>query len=203
MRVVLIDDHMLVRRGVRELLEGRGIEVSADLDPHPKVLDEAAAAEPDVLVLDLAMPEPGGVALLSEWKRRFPSIPVLVLSMHMEQPWVGRAVEAGADGYLSKASGPEELVTALRDLRDGKTALCSRVRRLLERMPPNSVGLRLTRRELEVLRQVTHGANIDELAAHFVVSRNTAKTHLHSLYRKLEVSDRTQLLLKAHELGLS
>ncbi len=202
MRVVLIDDHMLVRRGVREILEGRGVEVVADLDPHPSVLEEAARARPDVLVLDLAMPEPGGVALLREWKSRQPAVPVLILSMHVEQPWVGWAMEAGADGYLSKASGPEQLLEALRDLEAGRSAICPQVSRLVERMPARAAGPRLTRRELEVLREVRRGANIAELAARFVVSHNTAKTHLHSLYRKFQVSDRAQLLLKAHHLGL-
>lgn len=202
MRVVLIDDHLLVRRGVREILEGSGVEVVADLDPHSAVLEEAAAARPDVLILDLAMPEPGGIALLREWKSRYPAVPVLILSMHVEQPWVGWAMTAGADGYLSKASRPEQLLEALQAVQEGRPALCPQVSRLLERVPAGPGQPRLTRREIEVLREVKRGANIAELAARFVVSHNTAKTHLHSLYRKFQVSDRAQLLLRAHQLNL-
>lgn len=203
MRVALVDDHELVRSGLREMLEARQVEVVIDLGPTSDVLQRLLAAEPEVLVLDLSMPGQGGLELLKIWKTRAPEIPVLVLSMHVGEPWVGWARDAGAEGYLSKSAAPDELVAALRAVRAGQTHYAPEVERLLRnRTGSRSNALRLTPREREVLKQIGLGATLTELSAHFVVSRNTAKTHLHNLYRKFEVSDRTQLLLKARSLGL-
>lgn len=203
MRVVLVDDHELVRRGVRELLEARGIEVAGDFGPLPDLHQRVLALVPDVVLLDLSMPGEGGIDYLKRWKLDSPHLPILVLSMHVEEPWVGWATAAGADGYLSKSAGPDELVKAIGELARGGRYFSAQVAHLKSLESRAGLGVQaLTKKEKEVLRQVGQGATLTELAVHFVVSRNTAKTHLHSLYRKFGVSDRAQLLVKAKSLGL-
>ena len=205
MRVALVDDHSLVRTGVRERLETRDVEVVCDFGPSAEVLERVAAYKPDVLVLDLSMPGRNGVELLRKWKTLYPGIPVLILSMHVEEPWVSWALEAGADGYISKSSEPPELMEALDSVYRGSSYFGPQVKRVLrigEEAGAKPPALRLTRREQEVLQQVGRGSTLPELAQHFVLSHNTAKTHLHNLYRKFKVSDRAQLLLKARRLGL-
>ena len=205
MRVALVDDHSLVRTGVREILEARNVEVVCDLGPSTEVLEIVGAHKPDTPVLDLSIPRRNGVELLKKWKTLHPAIPVLILSMHVEEPWVSWALEAGADGYISKSAEPPELMMALETVCGGRPYFGSQVRRVLkigEEAGTKARALHLTQREKEVLQQVGRGSTLPELAKHFVVSHNTAKTHLHNLYRKFKVSDRAQLLLKARKLGL-
>lgn len=202
MRVVLVDDHTLVRRGLKEMLESRGVQVVADLGPSQDILTSVYAHRPDVLVLDLAMPGEGGLALLTRWKKEYPHIPVLILSMHVEEPWVSWVLAAGAEGFLSKSSAPEDVVRALQSILEGGRPFSSEISEVLTRREQQGPTPSFTRREMEVLRRVCEGATIADLAAGFVISHNTAKSHLHSLYRKLGVSDRAQVLLKAKTLGL-
>lgn len=200
MRVVLIDDHALVRRGVRGVLESRGVTVLGDLAPHEGVLVEAGALCPDLLLLDPSMTQYDGLDLLRRWKARHPEIPVMVLSMNVDETTVGQAMQAGADGYVCKSSEPEDLWRAMAALGRGEKPLCPRTRPPRRGREPDLA--QLTARELQVLVEVGRGATLSDLAAHFVVSRNTAKSHLHSLYRKLGVSDRAQVILKGREMGL-
>ena len=199
MRVVLVDGHTMERQGVRELLKSLGMTVVGDLAPHEEVVEEAGALAPEVLLLDPSMSGPDGLDLLRRWKRRYPNIPVIVLSMEADS-LMGQAMDAGADGYVCKSSHPDELLQALAALARDEKPFCLGTRKAGRKAETGS--LPLPRREREVLSQVGQGATLSDLASHFVVSRNTAKSHLHSLYRKLEVSDRAQLIVKASGLGL-
>lgn len=200
MRVVLVSDHLLLRRGLRELLSVRGMEVLGDFSLCCDALELVCGLAPQVLMLICSETADRGLALLKAWKARGTGIPVLMISMSTEQARSGYTVPLEADGFLSRDSDPEELVEAVGCLLSGGNYLPSDVSTIT--VPESNKPLRLTKTEAEVLRQVGTGATLADLSRHFVVSRNTAKTHLHNLYRKFGVSDRVQLLMKARDLGL-
>lgn len=200
MRVVLVDDHALIRNSLRELLESRGVQVLADLDPSPDLARRIAELSPDVVLLDLSMPGANGNSLLRELKQQL-AAKVIVLTMHVDEPWVSRALEAGADGYLSKSCSPQELLEALTVVLDGGRPMSPEVARTLAQTGARPSVPRLTPRERQVLKLVARGCTARDLAQQMTVTVNTAKTHLHSLYRKLGVSDRTQLLLLSQRHG--
>lgn len=201
MRVVIVDSFGLVRKALRLLLEHFQLEVLGDFEPGPDVLAFAAQAAPEVLIVELVGQGKAGLMFLKSWKAHNPRIPVLVLSSQTEQPWLDWAVEGKVEGYLSKHCDPEELLNVLAVLVQGEKSYCEQVREHFEN-PADFLDIpRLTPRELQVLRLVSLGADLDQLATEMIVSRNTAKTHLHALYRKLRVSDRARLLVRSRALG--
>lgn len=199
MRVVLVESHTLVRRGIRHLLEDGGVQVLADGEPGPSSMEVLGRDLPDVLLLEVDM---GGQQFLERVKKRHPSLPVLVVSAQLSQSWIAGALAAGAEGYLSKSCSPEDLLEALKAVVAGGRPLGPEVVTALADGWSHPAP-RLTAREREVLSLVGCGCAAPELARRLSVSVNTAKTHLHSLYRKLGVSDRAQLLLLAQRSNLT
>lgn len=210
LRVVVVDDHAVVRRGVIAYLEAiDGFAVVGEAGDGREAVDRLAAmaahAElPDVVLLDLQMPRADGVWATTEIVRRFPSVRVVVLTSFGESERVRAALQEGASGYLLKDAGPDELAAALRAVARDEVFLDSAVARRLAqeiRAPRSGLG-GLTARERQILVLVARGRSNKEIAAELVISERTARTHVSNLLGKLELSSRTQAALVAVREGL-
>lgn len=199
-RVVVADDHPIVRQGVVALLEDESdIEVVADVADGRAALSAVLAEDPDVVLMDLRMPEMDGVEATKAVRERRPEVAVLVLTTYDTDEAIVRAVEAGAAGYMLKDSPTEDLVDAVRRAAAGETVLAPPItKRLVERMHEVSPDA-LTSREIEVLREVANGNTNAEIAERLHISEATVKTHLIHIYDKLAVSDRAAAVAQAYE----
>ena len=190
-RVVLADDHTLVREGVRRILESSaGIEVVGEVADGAAALKVLGKVAADVLVLDLSMPGVDGYEVLREAKAICPGLKVLVLTMHDDAQHNSRAVREGADGYLLKDSAVQDLVAAIRAVTEGRSYFSppvqARLAELLRAPSESRAGLELlTEREREVLTLVAQGVSTREIAAQFEISARTVETHRANLMRKL------------------
>ena len=205
-RVLLADDHTLVRAGVRRILESQpGFEVVGEVADGAAALAALAKTRPDVLVLDLSMPGMDGFELLQRARAAAPEVKRLVLSMHKDPEYVARAVRDGADGYLLKDSAVQDLVSAIEAVRAGRTFHSPEVQRSLSeivRGVPASPLEELTAREREVLKCIAEGLSSKDIAARFDISTRTVETHRANLMRKLAVRSVAQLVRLAIREGI-
>lgn len=189
-RVLLADDHTLVRAGLRKILEQNAdIEVVGEVADGEAALEFLARESADVIVLDLTMPRLDGFQFMRRARERWPELPLLVLTMHADAEHAARAVREGASGYLLKDSAADELVAGVRAVTEGRTYYSEPVQRALSAMvrsgsAPRPIE-RLTGRELEVLKRVAKGASTKEIAASFGISARTVETHRANIMRKL------------------
>jgi DNA-binding NarL/FixJ family response regulator len=202
-RVVVADDHPIVRQGVVALLDDEAdIEVVADVANGRAAVSAVLAEGPDVVLMDLRMPEMDGVEATKAVRERRPEVAVLVLTTYDTDEAIVRAVEAGAVGYMLKDSPTDDLVDAVRRAAAGETVLASPItKRLGERMHKVSPDA-LTSREIEVLREVANGNTNAEVAERLHIGEATVKTHLIHIYDKLAVSDRAAAVSRAYEKGV-
>jgi two-component system, NarL family, response regulator LiaR len=201
-RIVLADDHALVREATAELLErSGGIQVVGQAADGAEALRLVAALRPDVLLLDLAMPGIDGL----EVARRVPELShatrVVALTAHEEQAYVLATLEAGASGYLSKASRGQEVVQAVRAAAAGETVFSARIAQGVTRSALGRAETSLTRREMDVLCAAARGLGNKQIAAELGMSARTVQTHLTSVFGKLGVSSRTEAVLLALRRG--
>jgi DNA-binding NarL/FixJ family response regulator len=204
--VLIVDDHPVVRQGLRVLLEVQdGIEVAGEAGDGPAALALAAEREPDVILLDLKLPGMDGIAVLGELKARHDRSRVLVLTSVTDHASAAAAVRAGAAGVLYKDVDPDALVRAIRAVHDGHLLLAPEAAGSLLNTPSwPARGLdALTSREREVLAELARGRSNREIARALHVSEKTVKAHVSSVLAKLGVQDRTQAALFAvrHERG--
>ncbi len=215
-RVVLADDHAVVRKGIREFLEeapdtcaGAGITVVAEASNGREALAAVEEHRPDVAVLDIQMPEMSGIEATRRIKARFPDIRVLILTAYDDDPYVFAMIQAGASGYVLKTAGSEDLVEAVRAVHRGDSALDPAVaRKVVQHLAsghptPASEEIveGLTDRELEVLRLAARGLTNQAIGAELEISDRTVQGHLANVYAKLGVSTRTEAVLRAVKLG--
>jgi DNA-binding NarL/FixJ family response regulator len=198
-RVLIVDDHPVVRRGLRALLEVQeGIEVAGEAGDGPTALALAAEHHPDVILLDLKLPAMSGLAVLTELTARDAASKVLVLTSVTDPDSAGQVMRAGAAGVLYKDVDPDALVRAIRAVHDGHLLLAPEAAGPLLRSVTWSPGLdALTTREREVLAELARGRSNREIARALNVSEKTVKTHVSSVLGKLGVQDRTQAALFA------
>jgi NarL family two-component system response regulator LiaR len=204
-RVLLTDDHAIVRSGVRALLATEpDIEVVSEASDGADAITQAEALRPDVILMDLMMPGVNGVEATRQITARLPGARVLVLTSFAADENVFPAIKAGALGYLLKDSGPEELVRAIRQVYRGEPSLEPSIARkvLLELSHPAKERQPLTKdplteRELDVLRLVAQGCSNKDIAATLSVSELTARTHVSNILGKLHLASRTQAALYA------
>lgn len=212
LRVVIADDHRLVRTGFQMILGAAGIEVVAEAATGVEAVAAVRRTVPDVVLMDIRMPELDGLAatreLLGDGTGQFR---VLVLTMFDLDEYVYAALRAGASGFLLKDIAPEQLVAAVRTIRAGDALLAPKItRRLVERyalrdeaeVPAHGLLERLTAREREVLRLVANGYNNAEIAERLFLSGATVKTHVARVLAKLGLRDRVQAVVFAYEAGL-
>lgn len=209
-RVMIVDDHAVVRRGIRAYLEVLDeAEVAAEAVDGQDALDiltkMAAHRElPDVVLLDLVMPRLDGVLATSRITRQYPEVRVVVLTSFGEMERVHAALASGAAGYLLKNAGPTEVAAAIQAAaRDGVYLDPAVARRLTREMNSAPTGLNaLTERERDVLVLIANGRSNQEIADELVISERTARTHVSNVLRKLQLSSRTQAALVAVREGL-
>jgi DNA-binding NarL/FixJ family response regulator len=206
--VLIVDDHPVVRRGLRALLEVQdGIEVAGEAGDGATALGLAAELTPDVILLDLKLPGRDGIAVLGELKAAGSPARVLVLTSATEPASASLAVRSGASGVVYKDVDPDALVRAIRSVHDGHLLLAPEAAGSLVRPDGGwspAAGLdALTRREREVLAEIAKGRSNREIARALTVSEKTVKAHVSSVLAKLGVQDRTQAALAAvrHEQG--
>ncbi|MGD2145675.1 MAG: response regulator transcription factor [Anaerolineae bacterium] len=208
-RVLLADDHVVVRQGIRQFLEeASDIEVVAEAGDGAEAIHLVDAEQPDVAVLDIRMPEITGVEATRRIKGRYPGLRVLILTAYDDDPYVFALLEAGADGYVLKTASGDELVDAVRTVYRGKSALspeiASKVVRRATRGRPEGAADQvepLTPREIDVLRLVARGMTNREAGRELSISHRTVQGHLASIYDKLIVSSRTEAVTEALKRG--
>lgn len=207
-RIFLVDDHTLVRAGVRRILESHpGLEVVGEVADGREALAALGAARADVLVVDLTMPGMDGFEVMRTARARYPELKILVLTMHARPEYVMRAIEEGADGYLLKDSAVQDLVTAIHEVRQDRVYYSAAVQQgltelLRERKNGERTSAPLTERELEVLRQIAIGLSTKEIAARLEISTRTVETHRANLMRKLGLRSVALLTQYAMREGL-
>ncbi len=203
-RVLLAEDHALVRAGIERLLSvAAGIEVVGQASNGYEAIAAAATLRPDVVVMDLSMPELDGIAATREIVDANPETRVLVLTSFSDQERIVEALDAGAVGYLLKDADPEELTKAVRAVFRGEMPLDPRAARtLLGDGPRNRPNTDLTDREQEVLELVATGSSNKAIARSLEISEKTVKAHLTKIFQRIGVTDRTQAALWAMKRGL-
>ena len=206
-RVLLVDDHEVVRRGLHAFLDGEpGLEVVGDAADGHRALAELAALDqqgrlPEVVLMDLKMEPVDGVEATRRIRERYTRVEVVALTSFGEEARVQAALAAGASGYLLKDADASEVVSAIRAAHRGELQLDPAVARRLMGAPEGP-GARLTEREREILRLVAAGRSNKEIAAELVVSERTARTHVSNILRKLGLASRTQAALWAVREGV-
>lgn len=206
-RVMLVDDHGVVREGLRTFLELQdGIEVVGEAEDGRQALAEAERLRPDVILMDLVMPELDGVGAMRELRQRLPAARVIVLTSFSEDDRLLPAIQAGAAGYLLKDVQPKQLARAVRAAHAGEALLdplvAARLVEAIAQPPGERPGDGLTRREHEVLELIGRGMSNKRIALELGVSEKTVKTHVGHLLAKLGVNDRTQAAMQAVRAGL-
>ena len=200
-RILLVDDHQLVRAGLASLLDSTDdLRVVGQADNGRRAVELAAEVLPDVVLMDLSMPVLDGVEATRELLAANPKLPVVVLTSFSDQPRVSEALRAGAVGYLLKDSDPRDLLAAVRAAAQGHSPLDPRVARaLLPSAEPQSAADGLSGRELEVLGLVAKGMANKQIGRALGISERTVKAHLGKVFRQIGVSDRTSAALWARE----
>ncbi len=209
-RILIVDDHPLIREGLRAVLETQpDLEMVGEACDGYEAVRQALALKPDVIMMDLALPRMGGIDAIREILRAAPGIKVLVLSNYLDDEKVFGALKAGAKGYILKETGAQELRQAVRSVYQGKAALDPAVQRKLvdqlagtgsnDLLPEND----LTQRELEVLRLMAQGYTNPQIAARLSVAEGTVRFHVSNVLRKLGMENRTQAVLYALQKGLA
>ena len=205
-RVLLVDDHQVVRQGLRAFLQLQpDVEVVGEAGGGSAAVAAAAAGEPDVVLMDLVMPDGDGVAAIRALAEAAPGARVLVLSSFADDERIFAAMQAGAAGYLLKDVAPDALAEAIREIHRGRPVLHPDVAaRLMRRVadPAGPAAEALTPREREVLRLVVEGFANKQIARRLAITEKTVKTHVSSILQKLGVADRTAAAVLAIRQGL-
>jgi len=202
-KILMADDHPVVRAGIRGMLETQpDFEVVAEAENGREAVERVAKLKPDVVLMDLRMPEMEGVEAIGKIKESHPEIHILVLTTYDTDADIVRAVEAGATGYLLKDAPRDELFRAVRATAKGETILAPPVAARLMGKVRDKGDTALSGREIDVLMLVARGASNQDVAEKLHVSTATVKSHLLQIYQKLGVSDRTAAVTTAIERGI-
>ena len=198
-KVLLADDHSIVREGLRRIVEeSDDMVVVAEASDGKEAIHQIRKSRPDVAVIDISMPEIDGLEVLQQLQPEYPELPILILTMHEEQQYVVRAIEAGARGYITKKSAPEQLVNAIRKVHAGSLyiseeaaeALALRVAKGTSGQSPLDL---LSTRELQVLRRLALGHTNREIAENYNISIKTVDTYRLRLLKKLSLRNNAEL----------
>ena len=215
LRVMIVDDHELARESLKYMFsDAPGIEIVGEAENGLAALAACARLRPDLVLMDVRMPEMDGLTATRELKKKHPRTSVLMLTMHDNPDYLLEALKAGASGYVLKDAAEEDVVSAVRQVRDGESPLDPKLAaRLLRRMATGEGGRRgerrtqplaqpLTSREVEVLGFLKLGRTNRQIAEELYISVGTVKNHVEHIIQKLGVSDRTQAVVRSLEMGL-
>lgn len=207
-RVLLADDHSIVRAGLRSLIEDTGeMQVVVEASDGQEAIREALKARPDIAVVDISMPGIDGLEVISQLHAQMPQMPILVLTMHEEEQYVVRSISAGAKGYITKRSAPEQLVKAIAQLHGGGHYLSQEAAELLAlRVARGERGESpldsLSNREIQVLRALALGRTNREIAENYHISVKTVDTYRSRLLKKLNLRNNADISRFAIQHGL-
>lgn len=195
-RVVIADDHQVVRDGLSVLLQGQGIDIVGQAGDGKQAVEQVNSCRPDVVLLDIRMGDVDGLTALSEIRKQLPDVRVIMLSTYDNPTYVARSVALGANDYVLKGARREELVDAInRAARGEAPAEASILRRIRDAMAKRKIrndDLPLTNREVQVLRHVALGLSNREIGRSLGISVETVKEHVQNILRKIDATDRTQ-----------
>ncbi|MBI1873218.1 MAG: response regulator transcription factor [Acidobacteria bacterium] len=198
MRILIADDHPVVRRGLRQLLEeNQDMAVAGEAATGDDVLALLRRDDFDIVILDLTMPGRNGLDVLKDIRQERPSLPVLILSMHPEEHFAIRVLRAGAAGYLTKSAAPEELVGAIRKVKNGgkyvSPKLAEQLAVVLEREAEGLPHERLTDREYQIMQLLASGKRVSEVADALALSVKTVSTHRARILEKMGLRNNAEL----------
>jgi DNA-binding NarL/FixJ family response regulator len=208
-RLLLADDHRMLRESLRRAMEDNGFEVVGEAPDGAEAVRLAGELRPDVILMDVTMPVLDGVEATRQVRDSLPGTQVVILTMHADREVLVDAIRAGAAGYLVKDCSTEEVVDTVRKAAAGETALSpelaasmlGEVRDLVRREESGAEPI-ISKREEEVLQLIADGLSTTEVAAKLYISVKTVKNHLASIYQKLDTRDRTQAVLQAVRMGI-
>lgn len=209
MHLLLVDDHAVVRSGIRDIVNVSGTQASfTEAATAKEAMDIVFANEFDMVILDISLPDESGLRLLSKIREQKPDLPVLILSMHPEEGYAIRALKAGANGYLNKASVPSELLGAIKKILNGGTYASDSLANGLLKGIASGRGARmphdlLSEREWHVLRLLAKGHKLTNIAEEMNVHPKTVSTYKSRIMKKLDIDNNAQLMRYALSLGLA
>ena len=210
-RLLLVDDHAVVRSGLRMLLGGdRSIEIVGEAGTAAEALDLVGPVAADVVLMDIGLPDKSGIEATRDLKAQHPGVAVVALTIHEDEEYFFKMLEAGASGYVPKRAAPEELLSAIRIAAAGEVYLYPSLAKLLvrdylssDRGADERAGLDgLTDRECEVLTHLAEGSSNEEIAAALVISPKTVERHRENIMRKLNLHSRAELVRYAIRKGI-
>lgn len=208
-RLMLADDHRMLREGLRRSMTDQGFDIVGEARDGDEAIRLADELGPEVILMDVTMPEVDGVEATRQIKLEHPEIRIVMLTMHADQEVLAAAIRAGASGYLVKDCSTEEIAGAVRMAASGETALSPQLAasmldevRKLDKPPIADEDRVITKREEEVLQLIADGCSTTEVAERLYISQKTVKNHLASIYQKLDARDRTQAVLQAVRMGI-
>lgn len=212
-RVMIVDDHSLVRQGLRQLLTLEDdFDVVGEAQHGDEVMDKVAGLNPDVILMDLNLPGKNGIELTGELKNKYPDVNILALTIDNDQNHVSKIIKAGALGYVLKDIDPDTLYEAIRTVAKGEayiqpcllTKLLNEFRQFMNEektsISPEEFGL--TQRELEIVTYIASGNSNKDIAEKLFISEKTVKNHVSSILKKMALEDRTQVAVYAYRKGL-
>src|SRR5512134_1057664 len=209
-RLLLVDDHAVVRSGLKMLLENeRDVEIVGEASSASEAMEAATRLKPNVILMDIGLPDLSGIDATREIKKRVSDVAIVALTIHEDEEYFFKMLESGASGYVPKRAAPEELLTAIRAAATGQVYLYPSLAKLLVRdflsggQPPSSeTHSDLTDREQEVLTYLAEGANNEEIAGSLVISPKTVARHRENIMRKLNLHSRSELVQYAIRKGI-
>jgi len=198
-KVLIADDHPIVRQGLKQILfEEPDMETVGEAADSNDVLRLAGQQDWDIVILDITMPGRGGLDVLKELRQKYPGLPVLILSIHPEDQYAVRTLKAGAAGYLTKESTPEELIRAMRTVLKGKkyisASLAEKLADYLEREDQKNIHEILSDREYQVMVMITQGKSIKEIAEDLSLSIKTISTYRARIFEKMKLKSNAELI---------
>ena len=210
-RLLLVDDHAVVRSGLKMLLSGqKNMEIVGEAASAGEALTETARVNPTVILMDIGLPDKTGIEATREIKAKFPDVKIVALTIHEDEEYFFQMLNAGASGYVPKRAAPDELITAINAAASGEVYLYPSMAKLLvrdylsaERPAEEKANLDgLTEREHEVLIHLAEGTSNDEIAATLVISPKTVERHRENIMRKLNLHSRSELVRYAIRKGI-
>lgn len=209
-RLLLVDDHAVVRSGLRMMLDNeRDVEIVGEAASAAEAIEAAMRLKPNVILMDIGLPDLSGIDATREIKKRAPDIFIVALTIHEDEEYFFKMLEAGASGYVPKRAAPEELLTAIRAAASGQVYLYPSLAKLLVRdfldggrASAEQPASDLTDREQEVLAYLAEGASNEEIAASLVISPKTVARHRENIMRKLNLHSRSELVRYAIRKGI-
>jgi len=209
-RLLLVDDHAVVRSGLRMLLENeRDLEIIGEASSAAEAMEAALRLKPNVILMDIGLPDLSGIEATREIKKHAPDVAIVALTIHEDEEYFFKMLEAGASGYVPKRAAPEELITAIRAAATGQVYLYPSLAKLLVRdflnggrAPDEQFPSDLTEREQQVLTYLAEGASNEEIAASLVISPKTVARHRENIMRKLNLHSRSELVRYAIRKGI-